>query len=582
MLLDWKLEANKWRNYDHLDERLKRQLNEIWIDSKLVEDSFYKHLEFGTGGMRGELGPGLNRINIYTVRRASEGLATYIVDKQRTMKQRGMVIAYDSRHLSTEFAREIAKTIGKYGVNVYLFESLCPTPVLSFAVRYLNLLCGVVITASHNPAEYNGLKVYGSDGGQISVDAAKEISRYINDIENELTIEVEEAQQLMERNQLLYIGEQINEAYFQQLKSIQLNENMAKDLNIVYTPLHGAGNEYVQRGLKEFGFQQVTVVKEQQQPDPNFSTVDTPNPEEPTAFTLAMDYGEQINADILLATDPDADRLGVAVKNLQGQYKVLTGNQIGVLLLEYLLSQKKEKDMLPTNGIVLKTIVTSEIGRAVANAYQLPTFDTLTGFKFIGEKINEYEQTDEYTFLFGYEESYGYLIGDFVRDKDAIQAAVLIAEVAAYYKEKQLTLYEGLLKLFDQYGYFQETIHSIMLKGKEGAKQIEILMETVRSMPIKEVNGIEVAFIEDYLDRKCINVVTGEETDLTLPTSNVLKYKLQDHSWFCFRPSGTEPKIKIYMGVVANSLAESSEKLATLQTTVLAILNEIQEIHELN
>lgn len=582
MSLDWELEVNKWRNYDYLDEQLKRQLNEIWKDSKLVEDSFYKHLDFGTGGIRGELGPGLNRMNIYTIRRVSEGLVNYIIDKQSTMKKRGIVIAYDCRHMSMEFAREIAKTVGKYGVTVYLFEDLCPTPVLSFAVRHLNLLCGVVITASHNPAEYNGLKVYGSDGGQISPSEAIEISRYINRVENELTIEVEEEQQLAERNQLLYIGEEINEAYFQQLKRIQLNENMAKDLNIVYTPLHGTGNEYVQRGLKEFGFQQVTVVKEQQHPDPNFTTVQTPNPEEPTAFALAMHYGEQINADILLATDPDADRLGVAVKDLQGHFKVLTGNQIGALLLGYLLWHKKEKGMLPKNSIVLKTIVTSEMGRVIANAYQIPTIDTLTGFKFIGEKMNEYELTNEHTFLFGYEESYGYLMGDFVRDKDAIQAAVLIAEVAAYYKAKQLTLYEGLLEMFENYGYFQETINSITLKGRDGADQIVKLMETFRNMTIKEMNDIEVAFLEDYLVGKCINVATGEEAHLTLPTSNVLKYKLQDHSWFCLRPSGTEPKIKIYMGVVANSLAESSEKLSALQTAVMAIVKEIQKMNVLN
>ncbi|WHY66787.1 phospho-sugar mutase [Neobacillus sp. SuZ13] len=575
--MTWLNNAEKWISFNKLDHDLKEKLLEMDIIKKLLEDSFYKHLEFGTGGMRGELGPGTNRLNTYTIRRAAEGLAQYIVEQGEAVKQRGVVIAYDSRHKSPEFALEVAKTVGKHGIKAYVFDELRPTPVLSFAVRYLNAISGVVITASHNPPEYNGFKVYGEDGGQLPPEAADTIIRYVNTVENELTVEVADEQELLTSGLLTYVGEAIDHAYTEQLKTLQLNPEMvasvAKDMRVVYSPLHGTGNKPVRAGLKAFGFEHVTVVTEQELPDANFSTVKSPNPEEHAAFELAIGYGEKINADILMATDPDADRLGVAVKNGEGEYVVLTGNQMGALMLEYLLSQKQVNGTLPENGVVIKTIVTSEIGRAIAEHYGIQALDTLTGFKFIGEKINEFEQTGASTFLFGYEESYGYLIGDFVRDKDAVQSAIFAAEVAAYYKSKGMTMYEGLLTIFDKYGFYKESLQSITLKGKDGAEQIAGLMDTFRNERISEVAGIEVAIIEDY--STSVRYANGKESKINLLQSNVLKYHLADGSWFCLRPSGTEPKAKFYFGVKGMSIEESQEKVSTLQNAVMDKVNTI-------
>lgn len=566
--------VEKWTSFAGLEANLKAQLTELQTSDKLLEDSFYKHLEFGTGGMRGELGPGINRMNIYTVRKAAEGLGKYIVEQGEEAMNRGVAVAYDSRHQSPEFALEVAKVVGKLGVKSYVFEELRPTPSLSFAVRYLNTFAGVVITASHNPPEYNGFKAYGEDGGQLPPEAADIIIKYVNEVENELTIEVLEEKELLEQGLLTYIGADVDAAYVEQLKTIQLNRlPEAKDLKIVYTPLHGTGNKPVRAGLEAFGFENVTVVKEQELPDSNFSTVKSPNPEEHAAFEIAIGYGKEIDADILLATDPDADRLGVAVKDLSGEYTVLTGNQLGALMLEYLLSEKKEKGILPENGVVIKTIVTSEIGRTIAKAYGVPTIDTLTGFKFIGEKIKEFEQTHEHTFLFGYEESYGYLVGDFVRDKDAVQTAIFAAEVAAYYKAKGLTLYEGLLEMFGKYGFYQEGLESLTLKGKDGAEQIAYIMDTFRKAPIEVVNGLNVVAVEDYLTSQRLEGLT--ETLIDLPKSNVIKYYLEDGSWFCLRPSGTEPKAKFYFSVDSSSLEESTSKLEALKTGVMEQVNTV-------
>ncbi|MGG1678246.1 phospho-sugar mutase [Neobacillus sp. NRS-1170] len=580
LTLSWLDNTEKWFSFNKLDKELKYKLFEIDSIKKILEDSFYKHLEFGTGGMRGELGPGINRLNKYTIRRAAEGLARYIVVQGQTAQQRGVVIAYDSRHKSPEFALEVAKTVGKHGIKAYLFDELRPTPVLSFAVRYLNAFSGVVITASHNPPEYNGFKVYGEDGGQIPPEAADSIIRYVNAVENELTVKVAEKQELLASGLLTYIGEEIDRAYVEQLKTLQLNPEIvakvAKELKIVYSPLHGTGNKPVRDGLKAFGFENVTVVKEQELPDANFSTVKSPNPEEHAAFELAIQYGEQIGADILTATDPDADRLGVAVKNNDGEYVVLTGNQMGALMLEYLLSQRQAKGILPANGVVIKTIVTSEIGRAIAEHYGMQAMDTLTGFKFIGEKINEFEQTRENTFLFGYEESYGYLIGDFVRDKDAVQSAIFAAEVAAFYKAKGMSMYDGLLAIFEKYGFYQESLQSITLKGKDGAEQIADLMDRFRSERLIEVAGIEVSAVEDYLTS--IRFADNLETQIDLPRSNVLKYHLVDGSWFCLRPSGTEPKAKFYFGVKGESMEDSETKLTAIQDAVMNKVNEILSV----
>lgn len=577
--MTWKAQLDKWLTFDDLNKELKAQLLVMQDNEKTVEDAFYKNLEFGTGGMRGELGPGTNRLNIYMVRKATEGLACYIEENGEDAKKRGVVVAYDSRHKSPEFALEVAKVLGQHGIKTYIFNELRPTPELSFAVRYLHAFAGIVITASHNPPEYNGYKVYGEDGGQLPPAAADTIISYVNAVENELMIPVLEEKELLQNNLLTYIGEEVDAAYIEQLNTIQLNreivERVGKDLKIVFTPLHGTANKPVRDGLKAFGFTNVTIVKEQELPDANFSTVTSPNPEEHAAFELAIQYGKAIDADILMGTDPDADRLGVAVKNEKGEYVVLTGNQMGALLLHYLLEQKKQQGILSENGVVIKTIVTSEIGRTIASSYGLPTIDTLTGFKFIGEKINEFEQTGEYSFQFGYEESYGYLIGDFVRDKDAVQSAVFAAEVAAYYKAQGKSLYEGLLEIFETYGFYKESLQSLTLKGKDGAEQIAIILTAFRTNPPKEIAGVRVEIVEDYQSSEKINMLNRSVELIQLPKSNVLKYYLEDGSWFTIRPSGTEPKAKFYFGVKKDSLKESEEALTLLEENVMEGVNNL-------
>jgi phosphoglucomutase len=577
--LSWVNKYEQWLTYEQLDEEMKALLQEKRNDQKWLEDCFYKNLEFGTGGMRGEIGPGTNRMNIYTVRKASEGLARYIESFGEEAKKRGVVIAYDSRHKSPEFAMEAAKTLATHGIQTYVFDELRPTPELSFAVRYLQAFSGIVITASHNPPEYNGYKVYGQDGGQLPPNVADQVIQYVNEVENELAIRVEEETTLKEKGLIQIIGEEIDRAYIETLKTISLNPQLSQevDVKVVFTPLHGTANKPVRRALEALGYTQVVVVKEQELPDPNFSTVKAPNPEEHAAFELAINVGKEMNADLLIATDPDADRLGIAVKNESGEYVVLTGNQTGGLLLHYILSQKKEKGILPKNGVVLKTIVTSEFGRVIAKSFGLETIDTLTGFKFIGEKIKEYEQTGQYVFQFGYEESYGYLIGDFARDKDAIQAAVLAVEVCAFYKKQGLSLYEGLLQLFEKYGYYREGLQSLTLKGKEGAEQIQALLTAFRKQPPTEMAGKKIVVIEDYKTSERVDTKTGAKTAITLPKSNVLKYFLEDGSWFCLRPSGTEPKAKVYFGVKGHSLADSEKQLEQLSNAVMkqvhALLN---------
>ncbi|HZH62202.1 MAG TPA: phospho-sugar mutase, partial [Metabacillus sp.] len=524
--MSWEQSYQRWNNKQDLDQELRTLLSNLEGNEKALEDCFYKELEFGTGGMRGEIGPGTNRMNIYTIRKASEGLATYINSFGDEAKKRGVAIAYDSRHKSPEFAMEAAKTLASHGIQTYVFEELRPTPELSFAVRHLNAFSGIVITASHNPPEYNGYKVYGEDGGQLPPAAADTVISYVNEVEDELQIKVKDEDELKAQGLIKMIGEEIDQVYTEKLTTISVNPSLSEevDLKVVFTPLHGTANKPVRRGLEALGYKNVTVVKEQELPDPNFSTVKSPNPEEHDAFTLAIRDGQAIDADVLIGTDPDADRLGVAVKNNDGEYVVLTGNQTGALLLHYLLSEKKEKAILPSNGVVLKTIVTSEIGREIARSFGLDTIDTLTGFKFIGEKINEYERTGQYQFQFGYEESYGYLIGDFARDKDAVQAALLSVEVAAYYKKKGLTMYQGLLEIFKEYGYYKEGLQSLTLKGKEGAEQIQSILQSFRTNPPTEVAGKKIVAIEDYKSSERQDVAAGTKEKINLPGSNVLKY----------------------------------------------------------
>ncbi|MBG9504719.1 phosphoglucomutase [Bacillus thuringiensis] len=571
--MNWKQEFSRWLSYAQLDAELKEQLENMKQDEKKIEDSFYKNLEFGTGGMRGELGAGTNRLNVYTVRKATKGLASFIEKLGEEAKKRGVVVAYDSRHKSPEFAMEVAATLGARGITTYVFESLRPTPVLSFAVRHLYTVSGIVLTASHNPPEYNGYKVYGEDGGQLPPKEADELISYVNAVEDELTVEVADVEQLKADGLLHIIGQEVDDAYAAELNNVIINKEMVqkvgKDLKIVFTPLHGTSNISVRRGLKEVGFTDVTVVKEQELPDPNFSTVKSPNPEEHAAFEYAIRDGEKVGADVLIATDPDADRLGVAVRNHNGEFQVLTGNQTGALMLDYLLSQKKENGTLPENGVVLKTIVTSEIGRTIAKAYGLDTVDTLTGFKFIGEKIRQYEESGQYEFQFGYEESYGYLIRPFCRDKDAVQSVLFACEVAAYYKSQGKTLYDGLLEVFEKYGFFREDLVSLTLKGKDGAEKIQEMMATFRENPPQEVAGLTVVAVEDYKASIVTSLQDGNKEEIHLPKSNVLKYQLEDGSWFCLRPSGTEPKIKFYFGVQDSSLQNSEQKLLTIKEDIM-------------
>lgn len=571
--MDWETVYEKWQQKENLDEHLKRQLEAISDDRALLEDCFYKNLEFGTGGMRGELGPGTNRLNIYTIRKATAGLAQYILENGQEAVERGVVIAHDSRHFSEEFTLEAARTLGTYGIKAYVFESLRPTPLLSFAVRYLHAFSGIVITASHNPPQYNGYKVYNEFGGQLPPAEADKVIHFVSEVKDELSLQVAGEQQLKAKGLLEIIGSAVDAAYQEQLKTLSLNPDLIKktagDLKIVFTPLHGTSYHPVMDGLKNWGFGNVTVVKEQAEPDPEFSTVKSPNPEEHAAFELAIQYGEKIGADILLGTDPDSDRLGVAVKNHDGAYTVLTGNQTGAILLHYLLTQKKAKGLLPDNGVVIKTIVTSEIGRAIAASFGIPTIDTLTGFKFIGEKIHEYELSHAHTFLFGYEESYGYLIGSFVRDKDAVQACVFAAEAAAYYKSQGKSLYDALQDIFEQYGYYREGLESLTLKGIQGKEEIDAILSDFRSNPPDEIAGSPVRAIEDYQLSERVDTASGSKETIDLPKSNVLKYRLEDDSWFCLRPSGTEPKIKFYFGIKGNNEPDSVQKLETLKAAVM-------------
>ncbi|MFB6469274.1 phospho-sugar mutase [Cytobacillus sp. Hz8] len=570
----WINKMKRWQQFHDLDKELKLELESLLSDEKFLEDAFYKDLEFGTGGMRGVIGVGTNRMNIYTVRKASAGLATYIQSFGKEEKARGVVIAYDSRFKSREFAMEAAKTLATKGIQTYVFDELRPTPELSFAVRLLNAFSGIVITASHNPSEYNGFKVYGSDGGQFPPLAADVLISMVNEIEDELLIEVKDDMSLREKGLIQIIGTEVDQAYIEKLKSISENPDLANqsDIQIVFTPLHGTGYAPLKNGLKALNYRHVHVVSEQAKPDPNFSTVKSPNPEEHAAFELAIRKGMEVQADLLIATDPDADRLGIAVKNHEGEYVVLTGNQTGALLLHYLLTQKQQKGTLPTNGVMLKTIVTSELGRVIASSYDIRTEDVLTGFKFIAEKIKEFEQSGEYSFLFGYEESYGYLIKDFARDKDAIQAALLATEACAYYKLNGMSLYEALMSIFARYGYYQEGQRFLTLKGKEGAEQIEKLLASFRDHPLEMLGEKSIIQSEDYFTSKRLTKGNDWE-EIHLPKSNVIKYFLEDGAWICIRPSGTEPKVKFYFSVQSDSLDSSRQSLQMIENQ---FIDEIQ------
>ena len=574
--MDWKHTYQEWKNHPSLDPESKKSLEEMENDEKEQEEAFYAPLEFGTAGMRGILGAGINRMNRYTVRQATEGLALLISQKGEEAKERGVAIAYDSRHKSPEFALEAGKVLGQHGIKAYVFESLCPTPELSFAVRHLNAVAGIMITASHNPAEYNGYKVYGEDGGQMPPEDAGKLTKLVREIRDILSLKVADAEELKEKELLVMIGEEVDEAYLKEMRSVTqdpaLIKRMGDKVQIVFTPLHGTGKMMGERALKQAGFKQVSLVEEQAESDPNFSTVTSPNPEDPAAFEYAEKKGRSVDADVLIATDPDADRLGMAVKTGEGEYVVLTGNQIASLMLDYLLKAQTTNQTLPKNGVVIKSIVSSELPTAIAERHGVAAENVLTGFKFIAEKIAQYEQTNEKQFLFGFEESYGYLVKPFVRDKDAIQALVLAAEMTAYHKEQGRTLFEALETLYEEYGHYEEKTISVTLSGIEGSRKIKQLMENLQENPPASFAGIDVTTREDFKKGLSVDGL-GKETPLDFPSSDALKFKLADGSWIAIRPSGTEPKIKFYIGVKDESKSAASEKLQRFETEIQEIAN---------
>lgn len=561
----------QWKNSEQLDVRLREELLNMAEDEEQIKDAFFSPLEFGTAGMRGVIGAGINRMNIYTVRQATEGLARLMESKGEEEKKRGVAIAYDSRRFSPEFALEAAKTLGAHGIPSYVFESLRPTPELSFAVRHLQTLTGIMITASHNPPEYNGYKVYGDDGGQMPPADAEALTDFIRAIEDPLNIPVMEKEELEEKGLLTILGEEIDRAYLKEVATVSVNPEliaeMSKEMKLIFTPLHGTGKMLGERALTNAGFESFTLVPEQAEPDSEFPTVQSPNPEEPGAFESAERLGKEIGADILVATDPDADRLGAAVRTNEGEYVVLTGNQIASLMVHYLLLAKQEAGTLPENAVVLKSIVSSEFPTVIAESFGAKMVNVLTGFKFIAEKIKQYESDGSHTFQFGFEESYGYLVKPFARDKDAIQALVLIAEVAAYYKKKGQTLYDGLNELYETYGYYQEKTLSVTMSGLSGAEKIKALMKQFREDAPVAFAGEKVVETEDFSTRLRTSASGASET-IDMPSANVLKYHLEDGSWIAIRPSGTEPKIKFYIGANADSQSAVDEKVAAFEQEI--------------
>ena len=563
--MNWQDVALKWEKFEGLEDYLKTQLENF--SEKEKEEAFYAPLEFGTAGMRGIVGPGINRMNIYTVRQATEGLARLIETYGEEAKKRGVAIAHDSRHFSPEFALESAKVLVKHGIKAYVFEDLRPTPELSYAVRHLHTFAGIMITASHNPAAYNGYKVYGEDGGQMPPKDADALTEFVRQVENPLAVDVVTKEELEQSALFEWIGEAVDAAYLEEIKSVSVNPALlsnTKDLSVVYTPLHGTGLMLTKRALDQAGFTGLQVVSEQAVPDGDFTTVKSPNPEEAGAFEYAIRLGEETKADVLLATDPDADRMGAAVRQPDGTYQVITGNQIAAILLDYLLFAHQKAGTLPTNAAAVKSIVSSELPTVIAEHYGAKMINVLTGFKFIAEQIKNYEETNAHTFMFGFEESYGYLVQPFVRDKDAIQAVLLLTEVAAHFKSEGKTLYDGLQALYEKYGYFLEKTISVTVQGLEGPAKIKALLDGLRKEVPSNFGGIKVALAQDFAVNQQVDS-QGVVSEIGLPTSNVLKYILEDGSWIAVRPSGTEPKIKFYMGVKAATQEEAEEKLAKFQ-----------------
>ncbi|MFI3127604.1 phospho-sugar mutase [Streptococcus suis] len=558
-----------WLDYTELPDYLREEL--VAMDEKTKEDAFYTNLEFGTAGMRGYIGAGTNRINVFVVRQATEGLAKLVESKGEEAKKRGVAIAYDSRHFSPEFAFESAQVLAAHGIKSYVFESLRPTPELSFAVRHYNAIAGIMVTASHNPKEFNGYKVYGEDGGQMPPADADALTNFIRAIDNPFAVELADFEASKENGLITVLGEETDVKYLEELKDLNINPELiaeyGKDMKIVYTPLHGTGEMLARRALAQAGFESVQVVEAQATADPDFSTVASPNPESQAAFALAEELGREVGADVLLATDPDADRVGVEVRQADGSYWNLSGNQIGAIIAKYILEAHKQAGTLPANAALAKSIVSTELVTKIAESYGATMFNVLTGFKFIAEKIQEFEEKHNHTYMFGFEESFGYLIKPFVRDKDAIQAVLMVAEIAAYYRSRGMTLADGIDEIFKEYGYFAEKTISVTLSGKDGAEQIKAIMAKFRDNSPAQFNATDIAVFEDFaLQTKTDK--DGNVEKLTTPPSDVLKYTLADDSWFAVRPSGTEPKIKFYIATVGETLAEAEEKIANIEKEI--------------
>lgn len=556
-----------WKDYPELNADLRAEL-EAMTDEGEIEDRFYQDLEFGTGGMRGKIGAGINRMNVYIVAKATYGLGKYLLATDPKNAEKGVAIAFDSRNKSAEFAQTAARVLAAMGVQAYLFESLRPTPVLSFTVRHVGAAGGIVITASHNPKEYNGYKVYGPDGGQMVSPAADELVAEIEKIDNYFDIPLANMQTAVEDGMIQIIGKEVDDAYAAAVENV-VKANPGSDLKVIYTPIHGSGNVPVRRVLEDLGYKNVTVVAEQEQPDGNFPTVSYPNPEERSVFNIAMEMPEASDVDIIIGTDPDCDRVGVVGRNAEGEFVVFTGNQTGALLVDYFLKTRTE---LPDNKVVIKTIVTSELGGIVAKANGAEVVDVLTGFKYIGEHMTEYEKTGEKTFAFGYEESYGYLAGNYARDKDAVLASALVCEMADYYKKQGMTLYDALEGLYQKFGYFIEGIQSMTLEGIEGKKQIANIMEKFRAHHFDAFADEKLVTYNDYQSKESLDLASGEKSAIDLPKSNVLKFVFNENSWYALRPSGTEPKLKVYYSVTGKSRERAEEKMEILKKAVNEII----------
>ena len=570
--MDYREKYNEWCHNPNFDEETKKELLEIEGNEEEIKDRFYKDLEFGTAGLRGVIGIGTNRMNKYTVGKATQGLANYIIGQGK--QDKGVAISYDSRNMSKEFSEQTALCLNANGIKTYVFRELRPVPELSFAVRKLGCTAGIMITASHNPPKYNGYKVYWEDGAQIIAPVDKEIINEVNMVTDYASIKTMGKEEAVKQGLYNSILEEVDNHYMEELHKLVIHKDIIKqvqkDLKIVYTPLHGTGATPVKRILTELGFKNLFVVPEQEAPNGDFPTVDYPNPEDAKAFKLALELAKKKEADIVLATDPDADRLGVYAKDsTTGEYKAFTGNMSGMLIAEYILSQKREQNAIPANGVLVKTIVSTNLADAIAKEYHIELMEVLTGFKFIGEKIREFEAKGDKEYLFGFEESYGCLVGTHARDKDGIAAVMMLCEAAAYYKSKGLTLVDQMENMYKKYGYYKEGLVSLTMEGADGAEKIKQIMENLRKNAPKTFGTYQVLKAKDYKTSECIHLQTNEITEIELPTSNVLYYELENDAWCCARPSGTEPKIKFYMGIKANSESEAEQELETLKQAVL-------------